>query len=152
MLQIKWIFVGATLSDIMENSVVLFLAVVVHVAERQRAAERRCRGRRWRATEQVNPAAEESDCTGEDTETSPDTNDDRTVCVWLQSVWVMVKLWILQLRFLCSLQLDVEIETLTMQLSETCESAAPEQKLHRSLREKNNGNTNMKSFRDCETN
>lgn len=151
MLQIKLIFVGATLSDIMENSVVVFLAVVVHVAERRRAAERRCRGRRWRATEQVNPAAEESDCTGEDTETSPDTNDDRTVCDFSLSEWWLSE-WILQLRFLCSLQLDVEIETLTMQLSETSESAAPEQKLHHTLREKNNGNKNMKSFRDCETN
>ncbi|XP_044062822.1 gamma-aminobutyric acid type B receptor subunit 2-like isoform X1 [Siniperca chuatsi] len=36
-------------------------------------------------------------------------------------------------------QLDVEIETITMQLSETPESAAPDQKLHHLPREKNNG-------------
>ncbi|XP_044062825.1 gamma-aminobutyric acid type B receptor subunit 2-like isoform X4 [Siniperca chuatsi] len=35
-------------------------------------------------------------------------------------------------------QLDVEIETITMQLSETPESAAPDQKLHHLPREKNN--------------
>ncbi|XP_070767846.1 gamma-aminobutyric acid type B receptor subunit 2-like [Enoplosus armatus] len=36
-------------------------------------------------------------------------------------------------------QLDVEIETITMQLSETPESAAPEPKLHHTTRQKNDG-------------
>lgn len=67
--------------------------------------------------------AEESYCTGEDTDTSPGLML-ATLCVCDSCVS-------------CPLQLDVEIETLTVQLSET--SAAPGQKHHHILRDNSNG-------------
>lgn len=50
--------------------------------------------------------------------------------------------------FVVLLQLDLEIETITKQLSEASESAAPDPKLHRTTRETDNGNKNMKSYGD----